>query len=375
MTRHLLILICGLCLSCFVQKTYAQQSITVSGKVINKETKKAKANVDILSSNLRERLGVSADDGSFSLTIPAGTTVVFKYVDMEDFSRTFFKNEKDIVINMFPSSNEMKQVVVTGFKKVTRETMTGASTVISGKDIQDVPVSNITQLLQGKVAGLNVQVNNGMPGARTSMFLRGLSSANVTGSGAGAFMTPTSPLFVVDGVEVDDNANYQYGFDQAGPGISPLSAIPPEDVQSIEVLKDAQATALYGSRGAYGVILITTKRGNSSIPIVQYSGSYFVNTVPKLRDVIGGRNERDIRLNEIMGFDSSYAAAYALINGTNFLSDSLSPYWNNSTNWQSLFYRNTSNQSHNVNISGGNQQFNYKVNMGYYHENGILQNT
>lgn len=352
----------------------SQNMVKFHGTVINQETGLPKEDVDLVAKG--NKIGSSSSDGSFTIYLRPGTKVKFIAIGMESFERTFtLEDTGNIIVNVKQEVGAMKEVVVQGFQTKTRETMTGASTIISGKEIQDVPVSNVTQLLQGKVAGLNVQINNGAPGARTSMFLRGISSASVSGAGSSAFMTPTSPLFVVDGVQVDDNANYSYGFDQAGPGISPLSTIPPEDVESIEVLKDAAATAQYGSRGAYGVILITTKRGKSAVPIVQYTGSYFVNLIPKLRDVIGGRDERDLRINQIIQYDSTYAAALALINTNYFLSDSLSPYFNNSTNWQGIAYRTSSNMNHNVNVSGGDATFNYKANINYYKEASILINT
>ncbi len=311
MTRYL-----KFCLVAFVfllirNISFGQQKVTVSGMVIDKETQLGRGDIDIILLGKKDRkIGTTMMDGTFTLIVDDGSKLKFMATGMDPLIKEVSSKDTGLLkLFMSPVQSAMKEVVVTGFKSVTRETMTGASTIISGKDIQDVPVSNITQLLQGKVAGLNVQVNNGMPGARTSMFLRGISSATVSGAGSSAFMTPTSPLFVVDGVQIDDNSNYSYGFDQAGPGVSPLSSIPPEDVQSIEVLKDAQATALYGSKGAYGVILITTKRGNSAVPIVQYTSSYFLNAIPKLRDVIGGRDERDLRIQQILQYDSTNAAA------------------------------------------------------------------
>lgn len=352
-----------------------KKQITVSGIVYDIDSRKPVAGASLLTGTPSKVVGFTNSDGEFKIRIFEGQSIRFMHVGMNAYSQIFTAKDSGIVkVYLTSGSNTLKDVVTVGFKQVTRATMTGASTIISGKDIQDNPVSNVTELLQGRVAGLNVQVNNGMPGSRTLMQMRGVSSAGITGTGANAFLTPTSPLFVVDGVRVDDN-DYSYGFDQASPGISPIAAIPPEDIEKIEVLKDAQATALYGSKGAYGVILITTKRGNSSIPIVQYTGNYFVNTIPKLRDVIGGKDERRLRINQIMQYDSTYAASISLIDNTAFLSDSLSPYYNNSTNWQGQYYRNTNNQEHNVNVSGGNAKFNYKVNMDYYNNKGIVLNT
>src|SRR5690606_332531 len=147
-----------------------------------------------------------------------------------------------------------------------------------------------------------------------SVAIRGISTLNVQGAGDDAFLTPTSPLYVIDGVPIDEGTNYEYGFQTAGPGVSPIAMIPVEDIQDITVLKDAQATALYGSKGAYGVILVTTKRGNSKVPVVRYVGQMFVNTPPTLRQVLGGVNERRARINQIMQYDTAYHAALKLIN-------------------------------------------------------------
>jgi TonB-linked SusC/RagA family outer membrane protein len=138
-------------------------------------------------------------------------------------------------------------------------------------------------------------------------------------------------------------------------------------------MKDAEATALYGSKGANGVIVITTKRGNSKVPIVRYTGNIFFDFPPQLRKTIGGRAERAYRVGMIENtgnIDDIYK-----ISQTQFLSDSLNPFYNNSTNWQGLYYQLTTNQTHNIQVSGGNQQLNYKTNLNYYTEKGVIKNT
>src|SRR5690606_12142313 len=146
-----------------------------------------------------------------------------------------------------------------------------------------------------------------------------------------AYLNATSPLFVIDGVPMDEGNSFEYGFQTQGPGVSPLSMIPVEDLEEVVVLKDAQATALYGSRGADGVILVNTKRGKSRIPIVSYQSKYFVNTIPGLRPVIGGMNERRMRVNQILQNDTTYESGLDLVNQTPILADSLNAYYNNST--------------------------------------------
>lgn len=374
--KHLLklLLILGLVLSSGMM-AYAQKMVTVKGVILEKTTNLGLPGVNIAMGNPLKSVGSTGGNGSFTVTVPENTELVFSYIGYKS-QRLRANDKQPMRIVMQEANNTLEdKVIIVGYTAKTKEVSTGATTTISGKSLQDVPVANVMELLQGKVAGLNIQNNTGSPGARGSVFLRGLSSIDIQGAGSDAFLTPTSPLFVIDGVPLDANSNYEYGFSQGGPGISPLSLIPPEDIEEVSILKDAQATSLYGSQGAYGVILITTKRGKSKTPIIQYTTNFFVNTPPKLREVIGGKTERDMRLWQLYNYSLNMYDARQRIDNTPFLADSLNAFYNNSTDWQSVFYRTTFNQTHNVNASGGDQRFNYKVNLGYYDEKGIIENT
>ncbi len=348
--------------------------ITVKGRVFDKVLQSGKPNVTISSGVPPKAIAITGAQGDFNVTVPLGTTLSFSHTGyaIQYYVVTYVDTTAIEIFLEQGATGAMQEVRVEGYRNKARDVATGSSASVSGKALQDVPVSNVVELLQGKVAGLDVQNNNGSPGGMGSINLRGSSSINVSGDG---FLTPTSPLFVVDGVPIDVNSGYEYGFQSSGPGISPIALIPPEDIEKIDVLRDASATAQYGSRAAYGVIIITTKRGLSKTPIVQYSAQLFLNTPPKLRPVVGGLEERMRRVNAILQYDSSLASAMALININTPLSDSLNPYYNNSTNWQDLFYRTTFNQTHTVQIYGGDRTFNYKTNLSYYSQDGIIQNT
>lgn len=350
------------------------QDLTVTGSVKSSSGENL-SGVSITNVGTKRAIGASNAQGRFSVKVPVNTRLSFKILGHNNASLTVEAGKTNYVVVMDEVDNKLDEAVVVGYVARKKSTLTGSAVTISGKEIQDVPVANFTDLLQGKVPGMNVQLNNGTPGMRGSVAIRGISTINIQGSGDDAFLTPTSPLFVIDGVPIDEGTNYEYGFQTAGPGISPISMIPVEDIEDIVVLKDAQATALYGSKGAYGVILVSTKRGKSKVPLVQYVGQVFINTPPNLRDVLGGAFERRARVNQILQNDTSYNAALDLINNSPILADSLNPYYNNSTNWQSYFYRTTMNTSHSVNISGGDQTFNYKIAPGYYGEKGIVENT
>ncbi|MVT12480.1 SusC/RagA family TonB-linked outer membrane protein [Chitinophaga tropicalis] len=351
---------------------HAQEKVQVTGMVRDAQTNEPLVGVSIMAGSPPKAVGVTNASGAFSVNVTPGSPLVFRYIGFSDYTIRS-QSKRELVVRMVVTENKLNETVVIGYQKKTREVTTGSAVIVSGKELQDVPVSNIEQLLQGRVAGMNIQNNTGTPGGRGMIQIRGLSNITMQGSGNDAFLSPTSPLYVIDGVPIEADANFEYGYQSAGPGVSPLSLIPPEDVESMEVLKDSQATALYGSRGAYGVILITTRRGSSPVPLVRYTGNFFINNPPQLRSTIGGVDERRLRIAQIYAgknMDDIYR-----IFDTPFLADSLNPYYNNSTNWQSVFYRTTYNQTHNVNISGGDPKFNYKVDLGYYHENGVIRNT
>ncbi|HYH57469.1 MAG TPA: TonB-dependent receptor plug domain-containing protein, partial [Anseongella sp.] len=328
----------------------------------------------VSAGNPPQALAATEADGSFTVRVIPGETLHFRLIGFIDRSVKLKPGETSITVRLSEDQSQLEAVVVRGYVTRSKEETTGASFGIDGAEIQDIPVSNIEQLLQGKVAGLNVQVNTGAPGFRGSTQIRGLSSLAITGTGSESFLQPTSPLYVIDGVPMDADKASEFGFQQQGPGVSPLSLIPQEDIASIEVLKDAQATSLYGSRAAFGVIIITTKRGNSKIPRIRYTSNFFLHTPPKLRETLGGNAERRLKINQIQ-LNSLTQEDRDRISWTPFLADSLNSYYNNSTDWQGIFYQTTYNQTHNLAIDGGDPRFNYKANVGYYAENGIIKNT
>jgi len=348
--------------------------VTIRGDVSNKKSGAPLPGVTISGEKPVKVLGMTDANGHFEIKAPAGATLVFTSIGHATKKVRLEPGLTNIKVTMEEDNRSMDDVIIVAYQKRTKETTTGSVSVIMSKEVQDVPVSNVEQLLQGKVPGLNIQNNTGAPGFRGSVQVRGLSTLSVSGNGSESFLQPTSPLYIIDGVPIDADKASEYGFQTQGPGISPLSLIPQEDIETIQILKDAQATSMYGSRGAYGVIIITTKRGNSKIPRVRYTTNFFMTTPPKLRETLGGNSERRLKIQQIINNARDYNDIRR-ISETAFLADSLNPYWNNSTNWQSVFYRTTYNQTHNLALDGGNPKFNYKTNLGYYSEKGVIKNT
>jgi len=346
---------------------------TLRGRVLD-ENGNGLGGVTVINSGTGRALVASEENGSFSITLTGNTTLLFKLVGYTDKRVNVNANQTNLTVTMSSSDQGIEEVVVTrGYAKRPKETSTGASNIVTAEELRDVPGS-LESLLQGKVPGMNIQVNTGAPGYRGTTQIRGLSTLTITGSGNESILMPTSPLYVIDGVPLDADRASEMGLQQQGPGISPLSMIPPEDIETIEILKDAQATSLYGSLAAYGVIIINTKRGNSEVPRINYINNSYFRTPPKLRETLGGNLERRLKLQQIYG-NALTQSDIDRIQSTPHLSDSLNAYFNNSTNWQDLYFRTVFNQSHNLSVDGGNKVLSYKANIGYSKDQGIIRNT
>ena len=374
MRRQITFLTLFSCLLLLALSSVAQTgNVVVTGVVLDQDDQ-ALPGVTVMAGTPLKPATSTNVKGEFRVQVPAESQLVFRFIGYDEYRLKLKPGQTKVTIKMKENQNDLKEVVVRGYVTRSKELSTGSSFTITEKELQDVPVSNVEQLLQGKVPGLNIQVNTGAPGFRGSTQIRGLSTLSVTGSGNESFLEPTSPLYVIDGVPLDADQASEFGFQQQGPGVSPLSMIPQEDIASMEILKDAQATSLYGSRAAYGVIIITTKRGNSEIPRVRYTLNSFLKSPPKLRETLGGNAERLLRLRQVLQYANS-EADLALLDQNPFLTDSLNSYYNNSTDWQGIFYGTTFNQTHNLSVDGGDPKFNYKANLNYYSEDGIIENT
>lgn len=313
---------------------------------------------------------VSKPGGTFDLTVPAGkVTLQITFVGYQPKTVTVGENESHVIVNLTESTNQLNDVVIVGVQTQSRRTSTSAISTVLSKDIENLPAPSVDQLLQGKVAGLNVQIGSGEPGVAPSVVIRGNSkvSTNIGDDPmVGEARALSGPLYVIDGIPVnpDDIAN---AIDATGTNY--LAGINVNDIATVDVQKDAAATAAWGSRGANGVIYITTKRGTSSTPEFRVNVYGGVTVQPQLLQTSTGAAERQQKMDLI----SKYATPDQLQNLPQILTDRYNPYFNNATDWQGLFYRNGTIKNVDATVSAATKIVNYRVSMNYYNEDGIIQ--
>ena len=300
--------------------------------------------------------GVSTQqDGSFQIEAPSDATLIITYVG---FIRQEIKvssvNASALAIQLIENKNELDQVVVVGYGTRKKSDVTGAIVSISEQSIKDVPAANLTQALQGQGAGIDIQKNGGnsKPGATPTILIRGSRSISAT----------NEPLLVVDGIPFNGSIN----------------DLNQDDVSSVEILKDASATAIYGSRGANGVILVSTKRGKSGKPVITYNayagfvkpqGEYPVMNTAEFSEF----KKWALYNGRFTGNNRTYTgpndSALILQNFTPEELESMKT--GRSTDWQDLIYKTGLITNHQLGYTGGNEQTQYALSGGYYKETGI----
>ncbi len=331
----------------------AQNSpFTVTGEVVDKASGEPLIGVTVLDKSDPSKGTVTDVEGKFTIKAKsADNTVVFSYVGY----KTLEFKAKDVpsIIELEELSTELGELVVVGYGLQKKVNLTGAVSSVSGDEIASRPASDALAALQGQVPGLQVLRSSGQPGSETSgMRIRGFSSAN-----------STSTLVLVDGVESD------------------LTLINPNDIESISVLKDAAACAIYGARAAAGVVLVTTKKGNEGKISVSYNGYAGLNKPGLMPERVPAWIEQEM-INESRvqtGANAEWNPEISSWVGNpnfNYRPNNTNGRWDlfQSTNWVAEGTRKyTFQQSHNVSLSGGNASTNYLVSAGYFSKNGILK--
>ncbi|WP_223809014.1 SusC/RagA family TonB-linked outer membrane protein [Rufibacter hautae] len=289
----------------------------------------------------------SASDGTYAIELPDGNgTLVFSFMGYKPLE-VAVNNRTTIDVSLVPDAESLDEVVVVGYGTQKKSDLTGSVSAVSSEEFNVGPQLSPQQLIQGKMAGVNISQNSGKPGASNTVRIRGGTS--LTGS--------NDPLYVIDGVPISTSSGVNQAnirgngtdvFDQEP--TNPLMTLNPNDIESITVLKDASATAIYGSRGANGVIVITTKRGKAGKAQVTYNVLAGVSKVANTLDVLTADQYRAVVRDLELTLDDKGA----------------------NTNWQDEIYRTAYNQDHSLSLMGGVSNTMYRVSLGYGKQEGIM---
>lgn len=277
-------------------------------------------------------------DGNFMLNVPKDAILSVSFVG---YKSAEVKAASTVMVTLEDDSQVLDAVVVIGYGSVKKNDMTGSVTAIKPDKLNKGLITNAQDMMTGKIAGVSVISKGGAPGEGATIRIRGGSSLTAE----------NDPLIVIDGLAMDNKGVKGLA--------NPLSMVNPNDIESFTVLKDASATAIYGSRASNGVIIITTKKGQAGArPTISYDGNVSVSTVKSTVDVMDGDQFRSF-IKDIWGEDSE---AYSKLGNAN-------------TNWQKEIFRPAVSTDHNLTISGGLKNMPYRVSFGYTNQNGIVKTS
>lgn len=354
--RKLLMLLCSLSLL----TTYAQEK-TITGKVTNVADGAPIPGVSVTVKNTNVATQTNGL-GVFTFSVPASAkTLVFSAIGFGEKEAAI--NGSSVIVTLKEEATSLNEVVVIGYGTAKKANVTTAISSVSEKDIKNLPVAGADQVLQGKVAGVSVTNNGGQPGGGVSVRVRGITSIN-----------GNEPLYVIDGVPITGQSNSLaqnvLGGGSGSTGQSVLATLNPADIASIDILKDASAQAIYGSRAANGVVLINTKRGKAGEGKISYDTYFGVQEIPKKLDIMN--------LQQYAGYMNSLVNEVRAVPGSNL--DSVGEFRNPSllghgTDWQDEVYQRGTIQSHQLSFSGGQGKTNYYFSGGYYDQVGTLIET
>lgn len=293
-------------------------------------------------------------DGKFTLNAPAGAILVFSSIGYNSVE-TAASAEMSIILQ--EDQELLDEVVVVGYGTVKKKDLTGSVSSFRKKDMGQGVNASLSALMEGRAAGVRVTQASAEPGGGIDVQIRGAGSVNAS----------SAPLYVVDGLPIETN-NVVSGQGDGMPGVSaarnPISNINPSDIESIEVLKDASATAIYGARGANGVIIVTTKKGSSGRAKVSYDGYVAIQDPKKMIEVLNAEDYKRI-LNEIQATPGSGVAESEIVGDIE----------NGGTDWQSLLIRKAPLQSHSLSLTGGGKDVKYFASVNVFSQDGVLKES
>ena len=328
-------------------------------------------------------------NGDFQFDLPEGKFIV--QISMVGY-KTQVVNVRDknfIEVTLQEDQKVMDEVVVVGYGTMKKRDLSGAVSQIKGDDLRAGGAIDIAHGLQGKIAGVQVQQSDGAPGAGTSITVRGANS----------FTTSSQPLYIVDGVPYNENPNATpaSAADNNPQETNPLAFLNPNDIDKIEVLKDASATAIYGSRGANGVVIITTKKGQTGKPKIEFNASFGIQTLVKRIDVLDAltymRYQKEAAENsnhyeggnyKVTPDNGSWSGGIYTPGVEDYASGFVTTdpetgkVWradDHTANWQDEIYRTGTQQDYNISVSGGDDKGWYNFSGNYTQQNGVIKES
>jgi TonB-dependent starch-binding outer membrane protein SusC len=368
MKRNLLFTILCLCFSCSL---FAQE-MTVSGRVTESENGEPIPGVSVRLQNKNNRGTLTDLDGNYTLKMPGDETLIFSAVGFSTVEIAVNRQAK-LDVALKPVISTLENVVVVGYGTQKKSQLTGAISSVRAEEIKDQPVSNLAASLQGRVSGMNVINPSGTPGAGLLVSIRGYNA----------------PLYVIDGIPqlAESNSALSTSFDLSGNSVgqgqttSSIADINPNDIESVEILKDAAAAAIYGARAANGVVLITTKRGKKGRPEVNFN--YYTGTQKVARPIkfLNSQQFVDLieegRANDLALYkkDNNYFGAGF---DPSVLTDPLDNFdvaKSANTTWLDAITRAAPINNYEISFRSGNDDTRYYTSLGYFDQQGVVINN
>jgi TonB-linked SusC/RagA family outer membrane protein len=336
-----LLLLSGLLFTCIL----SAQTLSIKGKIVDSlGNPLSNASVRVNHSHAGT---VSHADGTFSLTAPTGNVVLTVSLIGYAPKEVTVGDNGSLTIQLQRLASSLNDVVVVGYGTSRKLAITGAVSSISSAEINQTPISNVAQGIEGRVSGVQVTQNSDAPGGSISFRIRGTNSIN----------GDSEPLYVIDGLQVSNTGSSSTGGNVTA--LNPLATLSPNDIESVEILKDASAAAIYGARGANGVVLITTKRGRAGATRVTYETYYGTQQITKKLQMMNGTQFANLE-NDVF-------------NNPNYLPNPDS--YGQGTNWQNLIYRKAPIMNHLLTVSGGSDKTQMALSLNYFGQDGIAINS
>ncbi len=342
------------CLLFFTSSSWAQseKERLITGSVKGQDNSESLVGVNITIKGTG--VGVVTDEkGLYEIKTKTGSILVFSYIGYETVEMTV--GAKDVIdVLLLQEASVLDDIVVVAYGQVKKSDLTGSVSSISGESISRLAPISVDQALQGRAAGVQVTQVSGRPGGETSIRIRGTSSIN-----AG-----NEPLFVIDGMLITNDNGQLNGGAVAGSPLNGLASINPADIESIEILKDASATAMYGARGSNGVVIISTKRGKAGTSRISFDSYQGIQTITKKLPMLTGQ--------EFAQYMNAFNADAKLpVDVRYFIPERIGQ----GTDWQEAIFRQARMHSYQLNLSGGNTKTRFAVSGGYVSQDGIILNS